>query len=327
MAESLKAYNDIVEITKGEKRSRNSVDGLDSEHRDVITEPTLEVSHTEDHVSISVGGRGVNGSSYRRQSSALRSLYTKAKQEAVLQTTRERGELPDHEDENRNRWHARSSKVSKKLYEPLLEQGFVHLEKVIKENYETIKDYENTIDRLLRENKRLKISETGSCEVFSILIDEEKNDIENKSKKERKASKYVLTDGVEHNVTLVKNNFDTEPTSSVKVYRKEPPVHHIPSERPITSDILCAGVEESGINNSSSIYKNVCNIADIPHKGYLNIENALTMEELGSCSNQGFEGNVLSSSMQANIQDDLINTNYKIFDEFDDFDIDSIVQG
>lgn len=314
MAESVKVYNDSVEMSKGEERSRRFFDDIDLDQQGINDRTLLEGSSTAEQVGLSVGGRGVNGSSYRRQSSALRSLYTKAKQEAVLQTTRERGELPDHEDENRNRWHARSSKVSKKLYEPLLEQGFVHLEKIIHEKYETIKSYENTIDGLVRENKRLKMSENGSEKVFSILIDEERIDIECKTSKKRKLSKMEFKEELKNQVT----SFDDKPLN---------PEPSITGKADINeADILHAEEQEKSINKSDTIYHNISNISDAPLINCMNIENALSMDELGPCSNDNLEGTSLFSPIPDSFSDDHGQTNYQILNELEDLDIDNFLQ-
>lgn len=125
--------------------------------------------NSEVDVIFSTGGRGVNGSQFRKQSANLRSLYEKAKELGVLQTTKERGILPKREDENRNRWHARSSKVSKKIYEPLLENGFLQLEKTIRKKYKEIEAVKKLNEKLLSENKSLKERLATSEEALSLL--------------------------------------------------------------------------------------------------------------------------------------------------------------
>lgn len=147
-----------------------------------LTQFDKETSEVD--VTFSTGGRGVNGSQFRKQSANLRALYEKAKKLGILQTTKERGHLPKREDENRNRWHARSSKVSKKIYEPLLENGFLHLEKTIRKKSKDLETAQMYNEKLLCENKVLKEKLATSENALSLLSDEKTNDHRNETKEQ-----------------------------------------------------------------------------------------------------------------------------------------------
>lgn len=117
-----------------------------------------------------VGGRGMNGSPWRRKCLSLRKLYLQAKQYALAQTTCERGELPEPNDENRNRWHARNSKVSKKIYIPMMERDFIQLEEKMKENISQMQNTKLRIENLRIENQSLRGSEKSVCYTFQLLL-------------------------------------------------------------------------------------------------------------------------------------------------------------
>lgn len=128
-------------------------------------------------------GRGVNGSQWRRNCTQLRALYQKAKVQALAKTEAERGALPSASEEDRNRWHARCSKLVKRYYEPLLEHAYVtqlsRTSKLWKMNQQlTVKYDEDQKQKKQQENNyngKNCITPCQQCDLFCTTKDNEEN--------------------------------------------------------------------------------------------------------------------------------------------------------